>query len=315
MESNDCVMVTNAGSALKEDEIELELGLSIGGNYKKPDIFVNVQNGSQSKYSDDSVDVGLSEKDPTCTRSSGSPSFIGDDAEQEMDPKTKREIHALRRQEAKKKREEKQLKKGFCKGKNGVVFNAGNNGMSLKAKDFQAKERHFGAEDQRECKKSKIEDTRSDQNDKKNVNLDVTSPLQYPYPYPHPPLHYGPPTNGFVYPCANVNVMPCWFTGGAGVGKERNVVEPLVSYGFGPFRTVSDPGLNLGNGYDSEPNGSKDGGNGKVGSSNGPSICSSSVGSDHRSSSHEGIINLVFCLYICYRFFCFSVLIFFSFFV
>ncbi|KAJ9176607.1 hypothetical protein P3X46_011899 [Hevea brasiliensis] len=297
MGSDDCAMVTK--TALKEEEIELELGLSIGGRYKR-------QNGTNS-ISDTTVDMGSKEKHPSCPRSSVSRCFNGDIV-QEIDPKTKREIHALRRQEAKKKREEKQLRKGFCKGYfnggqqiNGEINVNNNNGMWLKAKAFQAKERVADTEERR-CKKSKTYDIGSDHNDTKKVNLnlcvDQNHCTSYPPPstlspvhpvlplqYPQPSLQYGQPENGFVFPCANVNVMPCWFTG----GDEKNVgqVQPLVGYGFVPFQAASIQGHNLGNGYESEQNGSRDGGKRKAGS-NGSATCTSSTGSDHRSFSHEG---------------------------
>ncbi|KDP26350.1 hypothetical protein JCGZ_17508 [Jatropha curcas] len=293
-------METNTG--LKEEEIELELGLSLGGSYKR-------QNGSESR-SDTTADMGSREKQSTCIRSNVSPCFIGDSGHLVMDPKKKREIHALRRQEAKKKREEKQLKKGgVCRAYfNGIqVINgdnvSNNNEMFLKVKASQSQVDRDGEMEERECKKSKTENIGSERIDGKKVNLNLNvdqyngtpypmactsspvHPTVLPVQYAHPPLQYGPPTNGFVYPCANVNVMPCWFT----AGEERNVVQvqSVVSYGFVPFQAASDPGHNLGSGYDSEQNGSRDNGNKKDGS-NGSPMCASSTSSDHRSFSNEG---------------------------
>ncbi|OAY34796.1 uncharacterized protein LOC110627880 [Manihot esculenta] len=272
MGSNDCAMMKNRGSsALKEEEIELELGLSIGGSYKR-------QTGTNS-ISDTNIDMGSREKHPSCLRSSVSRCFNGDIV-QEIDPKRKREIHALRRKEAKKKREEKQLRKGFCKGYlnggqliNGDIIAGNNNGMWLKANAFQAKEKVADSEE-RQCKKSKTYDMGSNHNDTKKMNLNLcvdrtSSPVQPNQPLP---VQNGLPENGFVFPGANVNVVQ---------------VQPVVSYGFVPFQAASNQGHNLRNGYESEQNGSRDGRNKNAGS-NGSAICTSSTGSGQRSYSHEG---------------------------
>ncbi|XP_015582019.2 uncharacterized protein LOC8286095 [Ricinus communis] len=270
----------NSGMVTKEEGIELELGLSIGGSYRR-------ENGNVLK-SGTSMDMGSSEKSGTCIRSSSSPCF-GEDAMQELDPKTKREMHALRRKEAKRRKE---LKKGFCKGYNlnssqlnnhGEIKINKNNGMWLKAKDFQVSN-----SDGPECKKIKMEATGSDQNDTSKVNLNLSMDHDDPNGNnnnsAYLPLHYGLPANGFVYPCGNMNVMPCWFTA---IAEEGNAV-PVFSYGFVPFQAGSNPGHHFGNGYESEHNCSLDGGGNRKVGSNGSPLGTSSTGSDHRSSSHEG---------------------------
>ncbi|XP_065876271.1 uncharacterized protein [Euphorbia lathyris] len=237
-------MVKNTGfCALKEEEIELDLGLSVGGSYSR-------QN-AVGLNSDKSID-------PDSVRSSISSSF---DANEEKDQMTKREIHALRRQEAKKKREEKQLKRGFSKSN----FN--------KVNDFQSEER--------ECKKIKKEGNGSEINDMNHkIGTCYATSCN-----PSPAVQYGmpPPENGFLYPCANV--MPCWFAGGAAATEEKHMVQvlPVVGYGFVPL----DLDHSSGNGYGSEENCSGDRGNRKSGS-NGSTNCTSSTGSDHRSSCNEG---------------------------
>lgn len=211
---------TNTSSnnwALKEEEesIELDLGLSVGGSYSKQNATV--------------LD----------------PAF-----EEIKDQKTKREIHALRRQEAKKKQ---QLKRGLTK----------NDAVLLKANDFEP-----------ECKKFKTRDNGPDLNftgDGKFAATCTSSPA--------------PAVNGFVYPCGNVNVMPCWLAGGGAAGAEEKngfgvKIQPVVGYGFVP--------LGLDHGYGAEENCSGDGGNRKSGS-NGSTNCTSSSGSDHRSPFNEGI--------------------------
>ncbi|KAJ4846591.1 hypothetical protein Tsubulata_024714 [Turnera subulata] len=242
MEGNKCVMVAKAaGAGLNEegaggeDEIELDLGLSIGGSYKRPpERAVSVQNGGVSGLTESTV------------------------VDRKMDQRLKREIQALRRQEAKRKRDEKQLKRS----------------LSCKAKDGNFDADHI------QCKKSKTDDPSGsdDHCDPKNNNP-VNLNLGFPVQYPHPALQYGPP-NGFVY--GNV-VMPCWLPGaaGPGIGNGANVVQPVAR--FGPFKAGME-----GNGYDSEQNGSRDGGSRNAASNGSSTVCTSSAGSDRWSSSYEG---------------------------
>ncbi|KAF5746290.1 ninja-family protein 1-like [Tripterygium wilfordii] len=256
MERN-CAMVTNTITvALKEEEIELELGLSIGGGYERPENLKPikkepVQDQQTSNSNSDGSESDPREKNYHHQRSTVSPCFIRD-AEQEIDLQVKREIQAARRQEAKKKREEKQQKKRMCKGQNGDNLN------------------EFGIRE-RQGKRNKVADAvaGSGSNDDEliNVNGELTNPMAYiaspmctvmPMQNQLPPLQLVPVTNGFA--C----MMPCWAQNGAGVvGSERNVIQPVANRIAEPVQATSESVLSL-------------------------SMCSSStVSEDHSSSPQE----------------------------
>ncbi|KAL4351527.1 hypothetical protein GQ457_06G028140 [Hibiscus cannabinus] len=217
---------------LKEDEIELELGLSIGGRFGKVEKLNPVKNESKPN--------GVPVAD------------IGENMG--FDPQMKRKIQALRRQEAKKKREEKQQKRGTL-----FSLRCHQNG-EFRSKDNDDDDDHVTEE--RECKKNKVGD----------VNLNPSAypvfPVRVPYPYPH--VQFLPVANGFPYSC--INSMPSW---GGGAGNGKVAVQPVMMNG------------GLQTGYDSEQNSSKDERNRKSGSS-GSSTYSSSVVSDLQSSSNQG---------------------------
>ncbi|WCJ37987.1 nuclear transport factor 2 (NTF2) family protein / RNA recognition motif (RRM)-containing protein [Euphorbia peplus] len=225
-------MVKNTGCwALKEEEIELDLGLSVGGSYSRQNV------------------AGLKSSD--CLRSTISSSF--DNATEENNQMTKKEMHALRRQEAKKKREEKQLKRAISKAKE--------NNQNDSQNDVE-----------RECKKMK----------KEEIGACYATPCN-----PSSVQYETTPDNGFMYPVANV--MPCWFTGGSGAmatADEKPMVRvlPVVGYGFVPV----DLDHGSGNGYGSEEICSADIGNRKSRSNGSNNNGTSSTGSDHRSSCNEG---------------------------
>ncbi|CAN1131145.1 Ninja-family protein AFP3 [Linum perenne] len=189
---------------IEDDGIELELGLSLGGNYST----------RLQKSAPGSADFG-----------SG---FSGQDL------KNRREVHALRRLEAKKKRDEKQLKRALSKGKLAAAYFNGAGGGGGCGAHGEAEEPDF--------KKSKVGIARSDS---------VSGPG----------LQLGFGQNGMT---------PAWFVV-AGGGTERNVIRPVARYGFrGAFG--NDTELNVGGGV----------------GSNGSTVCTSSAGSDTRSSSREG---------------------------
>ncbi|GMJ08997.1 hypothetical protein HRI_004568900 [Hibiscus trionum] len=130
---------------LKEDEIELELGLSIGGSFGKVEKLYPVKKESKPK---------------------GVP--VADLGESMVfEPQMKRKIQALRRQEAKKKREEKQQKRGTT-----ISLTCHQNG------EFRSKDDDHVTEE-RECKKSKVVDVNL------NPTAYPVFPVQVPYPYPH----------------------------------------------------------------------------------------------------------------------------------
>ncbi|KAE8730579.1 Ninja-family protein AFP3 [Hibiscus syriacus] len=244
-------MENNCGiMGLREDEIELDLGLSIGGSFGKADKLKPIKNDSKPSNNTD-ADLGES---------------VG------FDPQTKLEVQALRRQEARKKREHKQQKRGICH----------------RSGEFQSKDNGAGPMEERECKKSRVEEFSG------NVNPNSSGELNNPFvcpvipvrvPGPYPQIQFVPLANWFGY--SRVNAVPCW---GGVAGNENGVVQPLavaVNGGFPSFQTPRDSGLNGVNGYYSEQNSSRDERKRKTGS-NRSTICSSSAGSDLHSSSNQG---------------------------
>lgn len=200
-------MVEASEIGLEEEELELDLGLSIGGCFRKLDKSNSVEreigNPFVSRSNSVEVDLRLIDNERTLLRSSTSPSEI-DALNGIVDLQTKREIHALRRQEAKKKQQKKR-----CRGRNSVIENA--------------------FEEQRSNKREKVDG---------NVNLNMSNGQteNYPVQYTYPPVPFVPFTNKFVYPC----LIPCWNPS----GNEKNGVEPVVYGGFRPFLPDQSLGLN-----------------------------------------------------------------------
>ncbi|KAG2669630.1 hypothetical protein I3760_14G040900 [Carya illinoinensis] len=269
-------MVDVSKTGLKvDDEMELDLGLSIGGSFGKPEKLKPVKKvyALAADWKSNGYDVGLKENRPGFSRSSMLPGLDDKDAEL-LDPQAKREMHALRRQEAKKKREEKQqLRRVMFRARNGENGN-----------ECQRKEE----EEEPALKKGRTEE------DARNVNLhmsdkqmqkqmqhmhnDVTNPLPFAaetVEYPHPP------TNGALrLPC----VMPRWMPGGGGF-------EPSACRGFRPYKGSRSPGHSFSDGCEREliqPIGDGNGGNRKT-VSHGSPICSSSAGCEDPSSSLDGV--------------------------
>ncbi|KAI9077231.1 hypothetical protein K1719_040802 [Acacia pycnantha] len=227
-------MVELSEVGLKEEEVELDLVLSIGGSFrtseKQPDSKLN--------------GFELNPKEQRNQAWNEKPEAVA-----VMYPQTKREIQALRRLEARKKREEKQQNKRIVREPE---------------PDFQ----------QRFCKREKT-DYHDGGSEYPNVNLNlnggekklgascvaVGSMASFQQPYAYVQLN-----NGYAHPC---------------VVKERNAGQPEAARkGSLPF-TV--------NGYGSDPNGERNRGDNKKAKSDGSStMCSSSLVSDHPSSSHEG---------------------------
>ncbi|PPD82451.1 hypothetical protein GOBAR_DD20607 [Gossypium barbadense] len=185
---------------LREDEIELDLGLSIGGSFGKAQKLKPIKN--ESKPNNNTVaDLGESVA---------------------FDPQTKRELQALRRQEARKKREHKQQKRGTCH-RNG---------------EFHIKDYGANATEERECKKTKVQEFPVNGNP--NFSAELNSPLVCPVipvrvPCPYPPLQFVPLGNGFAYSC--VNAVPCW---GGVAGNEKGAVQPVADGGEWRVSVVSD---------------------------------------------------------------------------
>lgn len=251
----------------REEEIELELGLSIGGGFQRSER----QNPSHAMTKNEPPGSDLRESHHNNS--------------DRLQVESKREFEALRRLEAKRKRLEKQQKKITisCNNINSSGYGVGlDNKMWLKSPELETKEQ------QRECKKSRVEDEEEGEGgprsnmEMKNVNLNLTveqnvgfNSTVCPVMYPYPPLQYVQFANGFQYPC--LNVVPCWPAGGEGVGNYQ--VQSVVNRSFRPFQSGQESGRNMGNGCASDQNSWKAGSNGSPGSS---------AVSDYRSSSHEG---------------------------
>lgn len=251
----------------REEEIELELGLSIGGGFQRSER----QNPSHAMTKNEPPGSDLRESHHNNS--------------DRLQVESKREFEALRRLEARRKRLEKQQKKITisCNNINSSGYGVGlDNKMWLKSPELETKEQ------QRECKKSRAEDEEEGERgprsnmEMKNVNLNLTveqnvgfNSTVCPVMYPYPPLQYVQFANGFQYPC--LNVVPCWPAGGEGVGNYQ--VQSVVNRSFRPFQSGQESGRNMGNGCASDQNSWKAGSNGSPGSS---------AVSDYRSSSHEG---------------------------
>ncbi|GMI66366.1 hypothetical protein HRI_000305900 [Hibiscus trionum] len=226
-------MENNCGiTGLKEDEIELELGLSIGGIFGKVKKLKPVKNVSKPN------EIPVADRREIV----------------DFGPQMQRKIQALRRHEAKKKREEKQQKRSRCH-QNGEFRSEDNDGDDVT--------------EERECKKNKVEEFSGGVNFYLNAELNHPSaypvfPVRVRYPYPH--LQFVPVANGFPYSC--VNSMPSW---GCDARNGQVAVQPVAMNGGLQTGHVHHP-----NGYDSEQNNSKGEKNKKTGS-NGSSTDSSSV--------------------------------------
>lgn len=130
--ATDCAMLRVEEEGENGDnEIELSLELSIGRSYKK--------SKPENKKSTDSCvkDAG---DDRSLSRSGASEIFLGGDrgCEGGMDVQSKREIQALRRQEARKKREEKLKKKSCVNGEEKAWLEARQ--LEVRARDRERRE-------------------------------------------------------------------------------------------------------------------------------------------------------------------------------
>ncbi|XP_031285483.1 uncharacterized protein LOC116144165 [Pistacia vera] len=293
----------------KEEEMELELGLSIGGGFKRsekvnpiksePVQFESMRDPRTSCFDTDQRDNHPKISTALQLERMG------------VEPQVKREVEALRRQEAKKKRQEKQQRKGITESEeciNGGFGVIHDNKMWLKSPKLETREREFDV-NERECKKNRVEDNGSRNSNAemkmKNVNLNFTveqninnmnqndslssnptafsSPAVCPVMYPYPSIQFVQLPNGLPYPC--VNVVPFWGNGGVSIGNGQtaNVVQSLVNQSFRPFPSGHSHllGFNVGDGCASDQNSRKAG-------SHGSPMGSSSAVSDYRSSSYEG---------------------------
>ncbi|KAJ4955933.1 hypothetical protein NE237_012716 [Protea cynaroides] len=322
---------------VEENDIELSLGLSLGGCFRKSE-------GIRQKSVVSCAINGRSGENEVDLRSSVSlisaaPVF-GENKEVEiggevMDPQKKcggfreeeeiqiegevlnmqrkRKIQALRRQEARQKRDEKQQKKRIVRGgRNGSYLN-GNVPMRTDSMDekmlSEAQEYQSRVQDQDSvenetnrseqiCKKAKVTDE-EDQHDVNQTSKQCQRPNassafvpvvpMQQYPFPH--LQYVPFANGFAIPYS----VPYWTApppASAAVGDEKNVFQPAACGAFRPFQAKNSIANQKSSGSsNSEQNGTKSIGLKQVQSS----LCSSgSLGScssgisDYPSTSHQG---------------------------
>ncbi|XP_044502772.1 uncharacterized protein LOC123223598 isoform X2 [Mangifera indica] len=282
----------------KEEEMELELGLSIGGGFKRSEKVNHIKRESvQIKNMNDQrtscFNTALRDNHPK----------ISTDLQLErmgVAPQVKRE----------KKRPKKQHHEGKTKSEeclNGGFGVTHDNKMWLKSPKLETRELEFDV-NERDCKKSRVEDNESRNNNvdmtMKQVNLNFTveqninnmnqnvssssnptafsSPTVCPVLYPYLPIQFVQLPNGLPYPC--VNVVPIWGNGvSKGSEQNSNVVQSLVNQSFRPFQSGNSHSLafNVGDGCVSDQNGRKAG-------SRGSPMGSPSIVSDYQSSSNEG---------------------------
>ncbi|XP_058093370.1 ninja-family protein 2-like [Magnolia sinica] len=277
-------MAQTSNLDLDEEEVELSLGLSLGRSFRKPPATATSSSTVDLKGLD-----GRDEPDPNS-----------------LDPQKKRELHALRRQEARKKREQK--KNGHWNG-NGVSVNRSDlvaDKMLLETQRFEARVRD------RTVKEN--EGSRSERRPVGDQNVGLTlTPNPNPNPnfrgyhpngftvlppppppptaamqYPFHPMPYVPFGNGFHYPY----MVPYWSPATAAVPPQpsdsaarADGPRPDGCRAFRPFQQsdLDASGAERVAGSDSGQNGSKGGG-----PSSGSTGSSSSAVSDNQSEFLRG---------------------------
>ncbi|KAF7152616.1 hypothetical protein RHSIM_Rhsim01G0251800 [Rhododendron simsii] len=246
------------------EEIELSLGLSIGGNSRKsPKLNPEEQRTANAGEDPDPENRNCSEF---------------------MDPQRKREVHAFKRQEARRKRDEKLRKRGLVTAGSGFWeddMGVEAQRVQIRARDREMRENEAKVEG-RECDKREKNEERGDNNNgAQNLSQGTVPPV-----VPYPPLQFVPLADGFVYPC----VVPCLaptVTSGGSEKNEGNVLRPVACRSFWPGQGGLRPGGLVTSGSDCDYNGGKDGGN-RIAESNGSPVFGSSVASDNQSSSQQG---------------------------
>ncbi|KAI8016179.1 Ninja-family protein AFP3 [Camellia lanceoleosa] len=241
-----------------DEEIELSLALSVGGSFRNS----TKLNPQVEKTINSDADL-ISQENQCLSRSSTINPVVGDSEPECLDPHRKREIQALRRQEARKKREEK-LRKGVVLSDDKMLLETQRLQNWVRDREMREKEANVA---ERTCKRDKKgignkcvvvnEEEMKQHNEAPNLSQGGSIPVQYV------PL---------AYPC----VMPCW---------DPNVVGWRS---LQPYQGNLNSGCNPLIGSDSEHNnGGKDGGN-RNAVSNGSPVWSSSVVSEHGSTSRQG---------------------------
>ncbi|XP_052184306.1 uncharacterized protein LOC127796279 [Diospyros lotus] len=261
-------------SSEEDERIELSLGLSIGGSLRKSDKAKNEEHKAANS-------CGKIESEGSNVDGCWRPE--GQGGSEYLDPQRKREIHAMRRQEARRKREGKLRKAvngGFGEDKMWMEAQR----LQIRVRDREMREKEARIQEHA-CNRDKSqvaggnsavvnEEVKEAAHGSSPPGIPV-APLQYPYPS----LQYVQLGNGFAYPC----VMPCWAPALGSVGNEKNTEQPAACRSFHTYQVSPSSGIVS----DSERNSVRDGGNRNTVSNMSP-VCSSSVVSDHRSTSPQG---------------------------
>lgn len=320
--------VSRVGVTESDDEIELSLELSIGGSYRKFEKLKQVEDSGKES------DKGLKAILPRSGRLSFPETIVGDQVDTEsgsgsevVDSQRKREIQALRRQEARRKRGEK-LRKSGSNSRGGTFINVGlanaEDKMLLETQQLQARARDRemrendalvddSARKEEKCVRNENGTTNiidsnftfrngtvtgSEDHDGSGtkppaaVSFLQNGPLRSPCP---PQLQCAPQKNGLAHPHHNHMVVSCL---GPNLRKEedidtkgKNIIsQPVVN--CGSFRPYPYGNGNLkhdsGTGCDSERNSGKSGSEIPKVMSNGSPERTSSAVSDYRSTSGKG---------------------------
>ncbi|KAI3450833.1 hypothetical protein Pfo_007498 [Paulownia fortunei] len=219
----------------EEDEFELSLELSIGGSYGKSDNLKKIEGKTRDPSEEN--DKGENSSNHGVSRSDffGGKKDVGAENGCEfVDLQKRREIQALRRQEARLKREEK-LKKSRGLNGGGLVEDK----LILEAQQFQARvrdretrEKDGNSEDSaRKKEKNDTNEVVEDLNvsfftENRTPGTDIKSQqMQMKLQCLFPQVQYLSIGNGFEYPC----VVPSWGPNVVeGQKNEENVVRPVA---------------------------------------------------------------------------------------
>ncbi|MQL95758.1 hypothetical protein Taro_028433 [Colocasia esculenta] len=262
--------------AMEEDdgEVELTLGLSVGGSSRKAPMADSVAQGraAEAKSGEVDFDLGVPVSSPPSSPRPPPPFLHVDrDGGAALDQARRREIHALRRREARRKRDEKKQqhqRRGICRMTGGAAPAATATQLESKCSPedriaMEAQEQLVRTKD----REARVEALDSVPNHKLSANHSpipntdanpdpILNPncvpfaaqsfpmLAMPYSYPH--LQYFPTANGFGIPC----MMPCWAPAMSpaadGPRTEGNVFHPVACRAFQPYAPPPDEATNRG---------------------------------------------------------------------
>lgn len=273
----------------KGDEFEVSLELSIGGRYgKSENSRAKIRDPCEENVEGQDNNSGISR----CNFSSGVRDVVAENGCESVDLQRRKEIQALRRQEARRKREEK-LKKS--RGLNGVGF--AEDKLFLEAQKFQARvrDREIGERDCLSEEKGRKKDKSGSNEVADGLSLSLftenkTSSQQTERDCLYPKVQYLAPRNGFAYPCG---VLPSWGPNvSEGEKNEGNVFRPIARRSSGVYRS-GNSSIDCDSEYSNVIN---DLGNRKTVSNRSLEQCSSAVSDHYQCMSHKG--NYVFVLIV-----------------